>query len=140
MTKVRPGTKHEGPDSEPGPGLSHEPSPKPSSKATSVSADGFSCFADFYPYYLTQHSDRRCRALHYIGSGLVLVVLAYAMSNAHWQSLWLAPLLSYGCAWLGHYGFEGNRPATFRYPLYSFLADWLMLKDFLCNRLPKSHQ
>jgi len=100
----------------------------------------FESFADFYPYYLAEHSDPRCRTLHYIGSALVLCLLAYAISTSNWQALWLMPVIGYGFAWVGHFFIEKNRPATFQYPFYSFMGDWVMLKDFLFNKLPKSEQ
>ena len=91
----------------------------------------FASFAEFYPYYLDEHSHPVCRALHYAGSLLVLVLLAYTLYSGSWRLLLLLPLVGYGLAWLGHFGFERNRPATFRYPLYSFIGDWVMLWQFL---------
>ena len=91
----------------------------------------FKRFRDFYPYYLAEHADRRCRALHYIGSTLVLVVLAYAVITQQWLWLVLLPILGYGFAWCGHFVFEKNKPATFKYPLYSLLGDWVMYGQFL---------
>ena len=99
----------------------------------------FDSFAEFYPFYLQEHSDARCRALHYIGSSLVLVVLAVSMASQAWAGLLLLPLVGYGFAWTGHFFFERNRPATFRYPLYSLMADWVMLKDFLTGQLRDKH-
>lgn len=95
----------------------------------------FSSFNEFYPYYLAEHRHPVCRALHYIGSMLVLCLLAYTLLNQQWQWLWLLPLIGYGFAWLGHFLFEHNRPATFKYPLYSLAADWVMLKDFLTGQI-----
>lgn len=95
----------------------------------------FSSFAEFYPYYLAEHRHPLCRALHYCGSLLVLAVLGYGLITQQWQLLWLLPLIGYGFAWLGHFAFEHNKPATFKYPLYSLAADWVMLKDFLTGQL-----
>ncbi|AWL12622.1 hypothetical protein HMF8227_02164 [Saliniradius amylolyticus] len=89
----------------------------------------FKSFADFYPYYLQEHSDKRCRALHYIGSTLVLGILVYSLWNRWWWGLLLMPVVGYGFAWIGHFLFEHNRPATFRHPWYSLLGDWVMYKD-----------
>ncbi|MDX1704854.1 DUF962 domain-containing protein [Pseudidiomarina sp.] len=90
----------------------------------------FNSFKEFYPYYLAEHADPRCRATHYIGSTLVLIVLAFALLTQQWVYLWLVPLLGYGFAWLGHFLFEHNKPATFKYPAYSLLGDWVMYRDF----------
>jgi hypothetical protein len=99
----------------------------------------FASFSEFYPYYLEEHSDARCRALHYLGSTLVLAILAAAIATRTWPALLLLPLVGYGFAWAGHFFFEHNRPATFRYPLYSLIGDWVMLKDFLTGRLRDRH-
>jgi hypothetical protein len=92
-------------------------------------------FRDFYPFYLSEHADRNCRRLHFAGTSLVLLTLlaALLLRDARW--LWLAPLFGYGFAWVGHYVFEKNRPATFRHPLYSFAGDWVMYWDVLRGRV-----
>ncbi len=95
----------------------------------------FQRFADFYPYYLREHANPVCRALHYCGSTLVLVVLAATLASQQWLWLLSLPVIGYGFAWLGHFVFERNRPATFRYPWYSLAADWVMYKDFLTGKL-----
>ncbi|WP_027669821.1 DUF962 domain-containing protein [Rheinheimera baltica] len=95
----------------------------------------FRRFSEFYPYYLTEHRHPVCRAMHYIGSSLVIIVLLYVLLSQQWQWLWLLPVIGYGFAWLGHLLFEHNKPATFSYPFYSLAADWVMLKDFLTGQL-----
>ena len=95
----------------------------------------YSTFGDFYPFYLSEHSNRTCRRLHFAGTslGLVCFVAALAMQNAWWL---LAGLVAgYAFAWVGHFFFEHNRPATFTYPFYSFLGDWVMWKDMLSGRI-----
>lgn len=96
----------------------------------------FSNFSEFYPYYLSEHANLTCRRLHFIGSTLVLIVLAYAFATQNWLSLWLLPIIGYGFAWIGHFFFEKNKPATFKYPLYSLMGDWVMYKDILTRRIP----
>ena len=91
----------------------------------------FQSFAEFYPYYLNEHSNPTCRNLHYTGSVLVLILLAYVLLTGRFSLLILLPVVGYGFAWAGHFFFEKNRPATFQYPLYSFMGDWVMLKDFV---------
>jgi hypothetical protein len=95
----------------------------------------YSSFAEFYPYYLQEHSNATCRRLHYAGSLLVLSILAYALLTQQWLWLLAMPLVGYGFAWFGHFVFEKNRPATFQYPLYSLLGDWVMLKDAFTGRI-----
>jgi hypothetical protein len=96
----------------------------------------FSRFADFYPFYLQEHSNPVCRRLHYAGSLLVLGLIGYALATQQWAWLLAVPLAGYGFAWIGHFVFEKNRPATFQHPLYSLLGDWVMLKDAFTGRIP----
>jgi len=95
----------------------------------------FGGFWEFYPYYLDEHRNRICRRLHFIGSWLVLAALALALATADSRFLLLMPLFGYGFAWVGHFAFEKNRPATFKHPLYSLMGDWVMFADILRGRL-----
>lgn len=94
----------------------------------------FDSFSEFYPYYLDEHRDRRCRRLHFIGTALVLVALVAAVGHSWWWLL-AVPVLGYGFAWVGHFAFEKNRPATFKYPFYSLMGDWVMFADILRGRV-----
>jgi hypothetical protein len=89
----------------------------------------FSSFAEFYPFYLSQHRDPICRNLHAAGMVLAVAALLLIALGGQWRELWLVPVLGYGLGWIGHFFFEGNRPATFQYPVYSFLGDLLMTVD-----------
>ena len=95
----------------------------------------FSTFAEFYPYYLSEHQDDACRRLHYAGSSLVILLLLYVLFSQNWLWLLAVPLAGYGFAWGGHFFFEHNKPATFRYPLYSLMGDWVMLRDAMTGRI-----
>ena len=95
----------------------------------------FASFREFYPFYLEEHSNRTSRRLHFIGSCGVLALLAKAIvsGNASWA---LGALFcGYGFAWVGHFFFEKNRPATFKHPFYSFAGDWVMFKDILTGKI-----
>ncbi|MGB2741948.1 MAG: DUF962 domain-containing protein [Cognaticolwellia sp.] len=92
-------------------------------------------FKSFYPFYLSQHQDITCRRLHFIGSSLIILMLTYMLISTQWVLLWTLPLFGYGFAWVGHFFFEKNKPATFTYPWYSFLGDWVMYKDILTGKL-----
>lgn len=96
---------------------------------------GFASFRDFYPYYLGEHSNRLCRRMHFVGSSLVLADVLLAIFSDRWSWLWLAPVLGYGFAWIGHYVYEKNRPATFRHPLYSLMGDWVMYWQVLRGKV-----
>ena len=95
----------------------------------------FASFREFYPYYLTEHSNRTSRRLHFLGSLGVLALLAVALATRNPWWLLAALVCGYGFAWVGHFFFEKNRPATFRHPLYSFAGDWVMFKDILIGRI-----
>ncbi|MCD9086272.1 DUF962 domain-containing protein [Stenotrophomonas sp. SY1] len=96
----------------------------------------FSSFSQFYPYYLEEHRNRICRRLHFVGSCAALACLAMAIGQGQWGWLLAAVLCGYGFAWIGHFFFEKNRPATFSHPFYSFAGDWVMFADILRGRLP----
>jgi hypothetical protein len=96
---------------------------------------GYASFAQFYPYYLSEHRHRLCRRMHFIGSSLVIAIVLFAALTVQWRWLWLVPLAGYGFAWLGHYGYEKNRPATFKHPLYSLLGDWVMYGQMLRGKI-----
>ena len=100
----------------------------------------FASFAEFWPFYVGAHKSPLCRAVHYLGAvgGLTLPILAIA--TGPWWLLTLAPVFGYGCAWIGHFGCEGNHPATFEYPLYSFLAEFKMFWYGVTGRMPKEVQ
>ena len=95
----------------------------------------FTSFAEFYPFYLREHANPNCRLLHYLGSILVLILLYHSISTEQYKQLFLLPVIGYGFAWVGHFFIEKNRPATFTYPIYSFIGDWVMLKDFLTGQI-----
>ncbi len=97
---------------------------------------GYRSFRQFYPYYLGEHSNRTCRRLHFAGSLLVLGFLALALWRANAWWLLGMPLAGYGFAWLGHFAFEHNRPATFRHPFYSLMGDWVMFWQMLTGKIP----
>jgi hypothetical protein len=104
---------------------------------TSQVPSKFNSFTEFYPYYLSEHKNLTCRRLHFIGTTLILMLLAYAFITSQWVLLWLIPILGYGFAWIGHFFFEHNRPATFKYPFYSLLGDWVMFKDVLLGNIKR---
>lgn len=86
---------------------------------------------EFYPFYLSEHQNTSCRVLHFIGTGLILLsFLGFCLSLNFWFLL-LIPVLGYGFAWVGHFFFEKNKPATFQYPAYSLASDFILFFDLL---------
>lgn len=96
----------------------------------------FDTFAEFYPYYLAEHSNRTCRRLHFIGSTIALALFAAAIITANPWLVLTAVVQGYAWAWVGHFFFEHNKPATFQYPWKSFKGDWVMWKDMLTGKIP----
>lgn len=98
-------------------------------------SEGFASFREFYPFYLGEHQNRTCRRLHFVGTTCALgfIIVAVVFRNPWW--LFGAMLSGYAFAWVGHFFFEKNRPATFKYPFYSFLGDWVMYKDIVIGRI-----
>lgn len=90
---------------------------------------------EFYPFYLSQHQDRTCRRLHFIGTSIAIALIAYAVASGRYWFLLLALVQGYAWAWVGHFFFERNRPATFTYPLLSFAGDWKLWLDMLLGRI-----
>ena len=91
---------------------------------------------EFYLFYLTEHNDSTCRLLHFIGTALVFLVLFWALLTQTWWGLILIPFVGYGFAWVGHYFFEKNKPATFQYPGYSLASDFILFFDILLGKQP----
>lgn len=100
-------------------------------------SDRIRTFKEFWPFYLGEHSDRTNRRLHLLGTALVLTILAAAALSGRWGALAVLPPVGYGFAWFGHFVFEKNRPATFRYPLWSLFADFKMFGHFITGTLEK---
>ena len=99
----------------------------------------FKNYQEFYCFYLSEHSNNVCRNLHYIGNTTAILVLIYSIYANHLILLWCIPVIGYGFAWVGHFFFEHNKPATFKWPIWSLVSDWLMLFQFITGTLKKEH-
>ena len=92
-------------------------------------------FEEFWPFYVAEHSQPRTRALHFAGTAAALATLAALAAGGKWRWLPLALVPGYAAAWAGHFLVEKNRPATFKYPLWSFMADQKMFALMLAGRM-----
>ncbi len=90
-----------------------------------------STLKEFYPFYLEEHSNSTSRILHFIGTSLVLLLIPTALIVNDAKVLFLIPFVGYGFAWVGHFFFEKNKPATFQYPGYSLASDFILFWDLL---------
>lgn len=101
-----------------------------------MSEQRFTTFADFYPFYLSEHTNRVSRRLHFTGTSIALVLLiAAAVTQTGWLVA-LALVQGYAFAWVGHFFFEHNKPATFKYPLFSFMGDWRLWWEIITGKIP----
>jgi hypothetical protein len=86
---------------------------------------------EFYPYYLSEHQNPTSRRLHFVGTALLFIILAASIYISNYWLLLLIPVVGYGFAWVGHFFFEKNKPATFKYPFYSLASDFILFFDLL---------
>jgi hypothetical protein len=97
-------------------------------------SERYRTYEEFWPFYVSQHRNATCRGLHFVGTTLVFLSLALALLvSPSW--LLAAPLAGYGFAWIGHFFFEKNRPATFTYPLWSLRGDFRMYRLMLLGKM-----
>lgn len=97
--------------------------------------DAIATYAEFWPHYLRAHRDPRTRAAHYLGTSFAIALVIAAAISGDWRLIVAAPLAGYAAAWFAHTVFEGNRPATFGHPLWSFYSDFRMLALWARGRL-----
>jgi hypothetical protein len=92
-------------------------------------------FSAFFQYYLSEHRSAACRRCHYFGTSASIIMAMTLAAFGQFLAMPLCLLIGYGCAWFGHFVFERNKPAAFKYPLWSFFADFWMLGLWLTRRL-----
>ena len=97
----------------------------------------YQTFRSFYPYYLTEHKNAVSRRLHFIGTLLIFVCLILGIITGKWFWFIIIPFFGYGIAWFGHFFFEKNKPATFKYPFYSLGSDFVMFWHTLTGQISK---
>jgi hypothetical protein len=100
-----------------------------------MAAKAYRSFKDFYPFYLSEHANVTSRRLHFTGTSIALGLIVLAFVTRAWWLLLVALIQGYLFAWIGHFFFEHNRPATFKYPGFSFLGDWRLWWDMLTGKL-----
>ena len=102
----------------------------------------YTTYKDFFPFYLKEHSKRNTRILHYCGTFGYLALLISLIATQNYYFLPLILVAGYGPAWIGHFFIEKNKPATFKYPLWSLIGDhhmaYLMITGKLKERINKA--
>ncbi len=98
-------------------------------------SDRLRTYAEFWPFYLREHALPTTRGFHYVGTSLGVAIAVAAIVLGRASLVPAALVASYGLAWVSHFGIEKNRPASFKYPLWSFLSDFRMLGLFLAGQL-----
>lgn len=89
---------------------------------------------EFYPFYLQEHQHPICRILHFVGTALLFIILFVGIYTGNYAWLVAIPFVGYGFAWVGHFFFEKNKPATFQYPAYSLISDFKLFFDLLVGK------
>jgi hypothetical protein len=97
--------------------------------------NSFRTFRDFYPFYLGEHANRICRQLHFAGTSIAVALFIAAVVSRWWWFVAVAFAQGYAFAWVGHFFFEHNKPATFKYPWFSLMGDWRLWWDMLTGRV-----
>lgn len=90
---------------------------------------------DFYAFYLQEHQNVNCRKMHFLGTSFGVLGIVKALQTGSLSPIAKGIVAGYACAWVGHYVFEKNKPATFQYPLQSFIGDWRMYADIWRGRI-----
>jgi len=97
--------------------------------------NSFRDFGDFYPFYLGEHTNRTSRRLHFAGTSIAAVLLTSAVVMRSGWLVAVAIVQGYAFAWVGHFFFEHNRPATFKHPFFSLMGDWRLWWDILSGKV-----
>lgn len=99
-------------------------------------AKEYKTFKEFYPYYLSEHQNTNSRILHFIGTSMVIALIVASFVMLDFRLLFYVPLAGYSFAWVGHFFFEKNKPATFKHPLFSLFSDFKMYYELLTLKIP----
>jgi hypothetical protein len=94
----------------------------------------FRSFGEFYPFYLSEHANPISRRLHFTGTSIGLALLIAAIATPYRWLAAVALIQGYAFAWVGHFFFEHNKPATFKYPGFSLMGDWRLWWDILTGK------
>jgi hypothetical protein len=94
-------------------------------------------YSEFWDFYVEEHSRPLTRALHLAGTSIGLGLLAWFIATGRWYFFPLFLVVGYAFAWFAHFVVEKNRPATFKYPLWSFISDFRMMWFMITGRMSR---
>lgn len=100
-----------------------------------MSEERIKTYAEFWDFYVQEHSQPMTRLLHFAGTSLGIVLLVWIIRTGNWAYLPLCFVTGYAFAWFSHFVIEKNKPATFKYPLWSFISDYKMMFYMLTGRM-----
>jgi hypothetical protein len=100
-----------------------------------MNEERYRSFGDFYPFYLSEHSNKVSRRLHFTGTSIAVALMITAAITQRWWLIAVALVQGYAFAWVGHYFFERNKPATFKYPAFSLMGDWRLWWEIMTGKL-----
>jgi hypothetical protein len=92
-------------------------------------------YSEFWDFYVAEHSRPLTRALHFAGTSIGLGFLVWSIATGRWYFFPLFLVVGYAFAWFAHFVVEKNRPATFQYPLWSFISDFRMMWFMITGRM-----
>lgn len=92
-------------------------------------------YAEFWDYYVAEHSEPLTRYLHFVGTMLGLILLVWIIRSGSWVYIPLCFVIGYAFAWFAHFFVEHNKPATFKYPFWSFISDYKMVFYMLIGKM-----
>lgn len=95
----------------------------------------YKSFAEFWPFYVHEHSQPGTRVLHLMGTLIGLSVMVYFIATGRWYLFPLGLIPGYAFAWFAHFVIEKNKPATFKYPLWSFMGDYKMIALMITGKI-----
>jgi hypothetical protein len=97
--------------------------------------DRMTKYAEFWNFYVQEHSKPATRALHFAGTSLGLLALVWVIWSGRWFYFPIFLVVGYAFAWFAHFVVEKNRPATFKYPLWSLISDLKMMWYMATGRM-----
>lgn len=92
-------------------------------------------YGEFWEFYVREHTHPLNRALHFVGTSSAVFLLVFFILRGVWFYFPICLVIGYGFAWIGHFFIEKNKPASFQYPLWSFISDYKMMWFMISGKM-----